>query len=72
MAARIKWEELSTDILRRLNLEKRSISYLSRRLGCSRATAHRLASGRKVEAALYLATCEWLGYSPYLYVAKDM
>lgn len=63
----IDWRELADDILRRLNAQGRSISSMHKQLGISRATMHRLASGKPVEAATYLAVCKWLGYSPFLY-----
>ena len=66
----IDWCELADDLLRRLNSESRSISSLHKQLSISRATMHRLASGKPVEASTYLAVCQWLGYSPFLYFKK--
>lgn len=67
----IDWRELADDILRRLNVQGRSISSLHKELSVSRATMHRLAAGKPVEATTYLAVCRWLGYSPFLYFKEQ-
>lgn len=63
----IDWQEFAADILHRLEVFDRSISSLRKELCVSRATVHRLASGKPVEAATYLAACHWLGRSPFAY-----